>query len=590
MSSTNRAESIRRIIQDRKNHARKTFEPLAESLESLILELSELESQGKQLSQKVGNTNDTAKLKNIDSIASHRATLERLAKEISGLIKRFKRDTLNIGVIGDTGRGKSTLLQTITGLGENFFPTGDKEACTVARSIVENGNPTEIKVFFHSEASFISEVIKPFYEKLRFSDVPVSVSNWINISLPELSEIDKESDEKNNFHSHLNSVYKKYAKDYENKLKGGELTILPEEIPNFASHKYDEKLNLTNPECLAVKEIKITHQFKYSDIGSIALVDMPGLGTFRVGDEELMIQTLGNMVDIILFLLKPEKSRVNIRPDEIRLYDRIKEHLGITEKRSFIILNRDKSTGNSDNCEATKVKIQNGDYTWSCVDVLIADCKEYENVNSKVIEVVLSHLELEVTKLDKEYARASIEKIRETLALVKDDLNKVKLSSGANDSNEFLLTFVGRDGKNEEDGFITNLAQVLGEQLFKLAEQSKSQKEIFKGAVEKAIKNCKDGKKDGIPTEQEVKKKLSLKGGAPARLAEYREEIRAYISKYFIELDFNLQVHLEEVKGEVVKKLKSIGLENFGAEHEGSTFLINFLKYFPEDKIEVSAQ
>jgi ABC-type phosphate/phosphonate transport system ATPase subunit len=43
---------------------------------------------------------------------------------------RFSCDTLNIGVIGIMRQGKSTLLQSLTGLGNNVIPAQSGGACT----------------------------------------------------------------------------------------------------------------------------------------------------------------------------------------------------------------------------------------------------------------------------------------------------------------------------------------------------------------------------------------------------------------------------------------------------------------------------
>jgi hypothetical protein len=573
--------SIEKIIRDRRDHARNTFSPLSESLSSLISALGKLERQGREIMPKISSVNDLAKLGAIDDVAQYRFVLQEYAKEISDLVERFDRETLNIGVLGDTGRGKSTLLETISGIDPKFLPTGDGRACTVARSTIRNGSTTKVKVVFHSEQSFGEEIIEPFYRKLGFTVLPVSVSSWITYPLPELSEVEKKDITKVNIHHHLDSFYKRYAIDYKNKLKGDELEIQPEHIPKYVSHIFDEEGNLVNPECLAVKEVQITQPFKNPDVGLITLVDMPGLGTFRAADEELMIQTLGNMVDVALFLLRPA-ARAEISPSDTELYNKVKQNLGFAEKRTYIILNRD--SGNSNNCKIIKARIQNSEnsgYKLSCVDALIADCRAYEDVNLEVIEVVLKYLELEITELDKQYAKETIEQTKKNLDLLKASLTKVRLPYGeSNGINEFFDTFLGKDG------FIVNLAQALGEQLFELAKNSESHKQEFKHAAETAIKKCRSGKYNGLPTEQEVKKEIYSSGGPPARFAEYQEEVRAYISKYFVELDFNLQNYLENIKKEVVVKLKSIGLENFGNEHEGSNFLNNFLGYFPESEME----
>ena len=61
-----------------------------------------------------------------------------------------------------------------------------------------------------------------------------------------------------------------------------------------------------------MKQVKIACPFPVEEIGAIALVDVPGLGDFRLGDESLVIEALGQEVDFILFIRKPSKDRGNL--------------------------------------------------------------------------------------------------------------------------------------------------------------------------------------------------------------------------------------------------------------------------------------
>jgi ABC-type transport system involved in cytochrome bd biosynthesis fused ATPase/permease subunit len=45
-------------------------------------------------------------------------------QELYQLRQRFKRETVNIGIVGNAGQGKSRLLQSLTGLQDSEIPTG----------------------------------------------------------------------------------------------------------------------------------------------------------------------------------------------------------------------------------------------------------------------------------------------------------------------------------------------------------------------------------------------------------------------------------------------------------------------------------
>ena len=73
---------------------------------------------------------------------------------------------------------------------------------------------------------------------------------------------------------------------------------------------------------LAVREVKIVCSFPNVDIGQIALVDMPGLGDTEIGDEERMIKTLGQDIDLVLFVRMPKSTGDFWAKEDVELYDR----------------------------------------------------------------------------------------------------------------------------------------------------------------------------------------------------------------------------------------------------------------------------
>ncbi len=57
-----------------------------------------------------------------------------LTPDLVAIRNRIDRDTVNIGVIGRAKAGKSTLLRTITDLGEEAIPSTELNPTTAARS------------------------------------------------------------------------------------------------------------------------------------------------------------------------------------------------------------------------------------------------------------------------------------------------------------------------------------------------------------------------------------------------------------------------------------------------------------------------
>lgn len=67
-----------------------------------------------------------------------REKAQKAALEFQALDVRFRRKTVNIGVIGRQGAGKSRILQTLSGLGDQYIPSGDGPSCTGVTCVIEN--------------------------------------------------------------------------------------------------------------------------------------------------------------------------------------------------------------------------------------------------------------------------------------------------------------------------------------------------------------------------------------------------------------------------------------------------------------------
>jgi ABC-type multidrug transport system ATPase subunit len=156
-----RAEQVASIVDRRSSHLPQRMAAVERGLQERALALRHLKFRQETLLE---DTADPDLLKNLKEIDFDEIQ-ERLQSELITLSKlrgRFSRGTLNIGVIGRTGGGKSTLLKSLSGL-EKEFPTDEGSACTSVRSIVTNGEGVvKPKVVFHSERSFLQEVIHAY--------------------------------------------------------------------------------------------------------------------------------------------------------------------------------------------------------------------------------------------------------------------------------------------------------------------------------------------------------------------------------------------------------------------------------------------
>jgi ribosome-binding ATPase YchF (GTP1/OBG family) len=172
---------IDEIIRKRKINS-KIPKQILDDLNALELNISHLEELQRSFPNLTASTSQ--KVSQIDfKILKNRIFQEKETWEI--LWKRLNRDTVNIGVIGLARQGKSTFLQKVSGLTDNEIPSSDRMPCTSVQSNIYHADQnTQAKVYFHSESSFLEQVIKPYYEDLGFSNFPKSVSEFRNSPFP----------------------------------------------------------------------------------------------------------------------------------------------------------------------------------------------------------------------------------------------------------------------------------------------------------------------------------------------------------------------------------------------------------------------
>ena len=75
--------------------------------------------------------------------------IRNLSEELALLKKRFSRETVQIAMIGRERMGKSTLIQSITGLGNEVIPAFDGSSCTGTVSVIHNCEEN-----FHADITF----------------------------------------------------------------------------------------------------------------------------------------------------------------------------------------------------------------------------------------------------------------------------------------------------------------------------------------------------------------------------------------------------------------------------------------------------
>ena len=547
---------------------------LSQTLQTLLHSCNFLISQVKDL--EVQNN-----LQQLNFLSLQTQIQSQLA-ELDLLKNRFNRDTINIGVIGRAGQGKSRLLQSLTGLSSNEIPTGDRGHCTGVRSTIlhQPRIDTYGEITFHSEHSFLQEIIAPYYQDLELGRVPYSLDEFASNPLPNRPNYLSNTAVAEGKYEYLER-YKQHLPEYRHLLS----KLTPMKINKEQIREYVAQDNLAGERVyynyLAVREAKIFCNFPHPDVGQIALIDMPGLGDTGVGDEKRLIEVLARDVDLVLMVRLPRPPRDYWGDVDLQLYDIASKSLTALpfKDRTFLILNQTGVNSpigdNSIYCQDLAGDRQNkGLYFAECIT---ANCADPDLVNQKLLDPVLNYLVDRITELDRAYVSSCQESLLKLQQDVAAELDKASLvlKGFARNSNyfpKFIELF---------DEFWVELASGLEELLQDLRADRDLENLEFQQQIEAAVAACRED--NGIPTEAEIEKMRHSKGGYPNAYYEYLNQVRAHLSQHFLLLDDVLKKAIDKVKTQVARILIEQGKLGNLTEAREAEFISAIVEIIPDN-------
>jgi hypothetical protein len=584
-----RTTRITNIIEERKPFA-KGIEQVEDSLKTLARNLHQLEQLRNRLLSQIDDATVIGRIKEI-GFSNVQLTITSELEALTKLKNRFSRSTLNIGVVGRARQGKSRLLQSFTGLNAVEIPDGDRQHCTGVRSTIHHNQNTDTygEVWFHTERSFLDEVITPYYEKLRLGARPFTVEEFASKILPPLSQDIPGYAEPGAMYEHLKQ-YHTHFNQYRHLLKENS----PRNIQRHQIREYVAQDTTDGQRIffnyLAVKEVKITCPFPNADVGKIALVDMPGLGDTGLGDEEKLIKALGKDIDFVLFVRMPKASGDYWADVDVKLYDSARSALVdlSIDLWSFLVLNQTNNESNNGdnfkNCqdlletiESKHIKVKN---------CLITNCANTQETN-QLLDNILDYLANNMNTLDKLYAAACQERLLEIHKAVDAELSKARTimnhdNSEEDDNYQEIEELFSKLFGNSDSGWWKNIALALQELRTELWYQRQTPSEELNDGVIATIRKCEQDK--GILSSKNVLQEINDRIKISSAFRAYpdcQDELRVLISHHFLSLDENLKRTVESAKSQLANILKSTGNLVVISNAEGSEFLSDLANFIP---------
>jgi hypothetical protein len=377
---------------------------------------------------------------------------EELRKGIASAIEtlrvleaRFARRTINIGVSGRARVGKSTLLQSMSGLADEQIPTGSGLPVTAVRSRIFHSTAHQrATLSLHTFASFSEEILRPYHDELGLPSPALSPREFESWNYPssesELGMVYRERHTSVTILRRLKEMQSALS-SYEGELNGGERTVDLGELRQYVAYPTNDQI--ANDKCprryLAVRDVRIDCTFPHLQVDHVGIIDLPGLGELSANAEEYHLAGLQNEVDLVLLVKRPVEGMAYWGREDGATTNLLDRARGFVKNRSdfvFIVIN----SGGTETNLATSLRddirrqVNDGD-DGKHFQVLEGNASDQQSVFESILKPILTHLSKRLPVMDDEVfegARANNETLKaRVLTSIQDLRAALNAASGS---------------------------------------------------------------------------------------------------------------------------------------------------------------
>lgn len=443
-------------------------------------------------------------------------------------MSRLQRESINIGVAGKSGQGKSQILQMLTGLDDRQIPTGGGTACTAARSIVHNGQTSSARVHYLTKDGLLSKKVYPSYEPRGKSTFalglstprPATLEDFLSMKLPCVETSDGTPTEaEDNWQKvlDLQRVMRSHP-ELVAKLGTGEEMVDLARVRDYIVKDNGETLHNV------VDYVEITTCFEIGLPVGLTVYDLPGLADPTPGIREDMFASLKNDADIVLFLRKAstDGERELWRSEDNEAIDLMKSVYKVEDVQPAewiqLVLNLDSRSGhvNVNNTETLRKTVTRGFVPVVC------DCGKKEAVRAMVndnIERLVKNVEridnLRINQADVSFD-AAMGEVRALYDALRNASGDVLAQESGFDFERHLLSFM----YGLRDPFKKDIAPVFRNSVREILSRHFKEAETMLGQIYDANESAED-----FPPELPVFSRMRLRqefgaGDGPAGVVE----------------------------------------------------------------------
>lgn len=331
------------------------------------------------------------------------------------LESRFSRDTVNIGVSGQARVGKSTLLQSVSGLSDDQIPTGQGLAVTAVRSRIQHSATVDRATLrMHTFGTFVADVVAPYHAELGLTGLPAAPAEFRTWSYPTPGADERGDDTagRPSYATMLNRLRDMQASisTFVDDLTGGERVVGLDELRRFVAYPTNDELRAAaaaggtvHRRYLAVRDARIECRFPELQVENLAIVDLPGLGEVAVRAEAHHVDGLQDEVDVVLLVKRAVEGMAYWGGADARALDLLDIARGFAAKRDFVFLLINRGGTAAALQDALRddirrqVNIGRADQFFRVVE---ADAADPADVHKQVLVPVLDHLADRMSTMD----------------------------------------------------------------------------------------------------------------------------------------------------------------------------------------------
>jgi len=512
------------------------------NLEKIRQGLSELEISLDNLQQMMNQTRDQTAgipsdfvnvISDITNNTSHiHDKIVAINLSVAHLVKRFGKETINIGVAGKARQGKSTLLQKISGLSDTEIPTSNELPCTGAKSkIYHYEGRSYARVEFYTQEEFLKEILQPYFEKLRLPR-PILLERFREI-LPDFGgETNQDRNLEKAIYEKLKDIHHAFPSFYHFLSKPAEVLELSQ-IVEYVTQSHGRT------KYFSVRAANVYTKFPNHDVTGLCLVDLPGLEAAQ-GHEKKLVSSLEQEVDAVILVKLPSAQGTQYDADDYKVIDLINDSIKEIDLTDwlFIILNE---LSDGSNKAQVQLLLDNPPMTYSKPTILKANCNDTAEVEQHIFSPMLKHIEQKLETIDKQYVKA--------LATQFDRIAN-ELRGILHPAHQSLATELPGLGMDME--FSKLFRQFMGDLkvgLEDLVLTIRQEIQLLGAEFEqKVIEVCAVAKKNPpISEPMELARQYKVFGGWNRAVEEQLNHLRAYLTEHLAtHLDTYLQAKIDE--------------------------------------------